>query len=76
MSILNSNLSQIDIEILKLTKGQGVDAAINPTTEQQLQQSIRCIKIYGTILYLCDYDINKTERIGKYWKHLKFDEGI
>lgn len=65
LSILNSDLSQIDIEILKLTEGKGVDAVINPTTKHQLQQSLRCIKRHGTVLYLCDYDINKIEKIGK-----------
>ena len=52
----------MDVEILRLTKGVGVDAVVNANTEKQLKESSTCLNKYGFILRLCD---SKADTIGK-----------
>lgn len=64
VQVLILNDDGISTEILKLTDGRGVDLVTNAITEKQIQESVKCLIEYGSLVQLSEGDIKSTTRIG------------
>lgn len=68
--------NQIDVEILKLTEGKGVDIIINANCPNELQQTIRCLKYYGCVLQLSKAPLLMKNTLGNQKVLVKFSNLI
>jgi fatty acid synthase len=57
MKILDSRSTEFEKQILKQTKGRGVDVILNSLADDKLQASIRCLASGGHFLEIGKYDL-------------------
>lgn len=56
---------QVDVDILKLTRGEGVDLVINADSPREVQLSLHCLKYYGSLLLLSDSPLLTKSTFGE-----------
>ena len=62
--IANSHDVTFERQIMKVTKGKGVDVVLNSLTEDKLQASVRCLAANGRFLEIGKYDMQMNKNLG------------
>ena len=64
--ISNSRDTSFEYDILKTTKGKGVDVVLNSLAEDKLQASLRVLAPHGRFLEIGKVDLSKNTALGKF----------
>ena len=64
-SFSNSRDTSFEFDILRETKGRGVDLVLNSLAEDKLQASVRCLAYHGRFLEIGKYDMIMNKKLGK-----------
>lgn len=63
--ILNSRSSLFEFNILRITKGRGVNVILNSLAEEKLQASVRLLAQHGRFLEIGKFDLANNSALGK-----------
>ena len=64
--ILNSRKPEFEYDVLRKTKGRGVDVILNSLTGEMLKASIRCLAEFGRFLEIGKYDMIRNSPFGEF----------
>ena len=64
-NILNSRSRLFEFEMMRLTKGRGVNVVLNSLAEEKLQASVRVLSQHGRFLEIGKFDLANNSSLGK-----------
>uniref|UniRef100_T1ITL1 Fatty acid synthase n=1 Tax=Strigamia maritima TaxID=126957 RepID=T1ITL1_STRMM len=60
----NSRDTSFETDVLRRTKGKGVDVVLNSLSDEKLQASVRCLAFHGRFLEIGKFDLSKNTPLG------------
>ena len=64
-NISNSRDTSFEFDIMRATKGRGVDVILNSLSEQKLQASLRVLAQHGRFLEIGKFDLSNNHALGE-----------
>lgn len=64
-NILNSRTGAFEFEIMRATRGQGVNVVLNSLAEEKLQASVRLLSQHGRFLEIGKFDLSNNSLLGE-----------
>ncbi|NQY11876.1 MAG: acyltransferase domain-containing protein [Flavobacteriales bacterium] len=62
--VLNSRTLEFSDEIMRLTKGEGVDIVLNSLSREAVHKSLQCLSAYGRFVEIGKTDIYRNSKLG------------
>ena len=64
--IFSSRDTQFKYEIMKVTKGKGVDIVLNSLTDEKMDASVECLAKSGRFVEIGKYELQRNKQLGMY----------